>query len=44
MFKAPFITVGVIVNIPWNNKVPIITLTIEALFILAPPINIAATD
>ena len=38
-----FITVGVIVTIPWNRKVPIITFVILALFTLAPPMRIADT-
>ena len=38
-----FMTVGVIVTIPWKRKVPMITLVIEALLTDAPPIRIAET-
>ena len=42
MPSVPFITIGVIANIPWNKNVPTMTFIMLALLILAPPINIAA--
>ena len=38
-----FITVGVMVTIPWNRKVPIMTLVMDALLTEAPPIRMADT-
>src|SRR5574344_2040309 len=43
VWMMEFITDGVMVTIPWNRNVPIITLGIEALFTEAPPIRIADT-
>ena len=43
MWIAEFMTVGVMVTIPWNKIVPIITLGILALLTDAPPIRMAAT-
>ena len=36
-------TVGVMVTMPWNRKVPMITLAMDALFTDAPPIRMADT-
>ena len=38
-----FITVGVIVTMPWNKNVPMITFVMEALLTVAPPIRMADT-
>ena len=38
-----FITVGVMVTMPWNRIVPMITLVMEALLTEAPPMRIAET-
>ena len=38
-----FITVGVMVTMPWKRKVPIMTLAMDALLTDAPPISMAET-
>ena len=43
MWIAEFITVGVIVTMPWNKKVPRITCKMVALFTEAPPMRMADT-
>ena len=37
MWMALFMTVGVMVTMPWNRKVPTITFMMDALFTDAPP-------
>lgn len=43
MWIAEFITVGVIVTMPWNRNVPMTTLAMLALLTLAPPMRMADT-
>ena len=40
MWIAEFITVGVMVTMPWKRMVPMMTLGMLALFTEAPPIRI----
>ena len=43
MWIALFMTVGVMVTMPWKRKVPRMTWPIVALLTLAPPIRMAET-
>ncbi len=43
MWIMEFITVGVMVTMPWKRNVPMMTLAMDALLTDAPPIRMAET-